>query len=227
MRLAPHLIAPAAFALAASLAGLGAVWAANVMERRSAEAVGAVLAVEGHGWATVTADGLRVTLSGTAPSEAERFRALSLAGGIVDAARVTDAMGVAAPEALTPPDYAVEILRNDAGVTLIGLVPEATDRAEIAQVLAGEWLRRRQPGLRAAPLLAEPGLLAGLMVAMVLAHWAVLTVLFVDQPRLGWQLLQVPVTVLAYPLVAVGLHVGLGLRRRPAVDGFGRRAARS
>ena len=94
-------------------------------------------------------------------------------------------------------------------------------------VLAGEWLRRRQPGLRAAPLLAEPGLLAGLMVAMVLAHWAVLTVLFVDQPRLGWQLLQVPVTVLAYPLVAVGLHVGLGLRRRPAVDGFGRRAARS
>lgn len=136
MRLAPHLIAPAAFALAASLAGLGAVWAANVMERRSAEAVGAVLAVEGHVWATVTADGLRVTLSGTAPSEAERFRALSLAGGIVDAARITDAMGVAAPEALTPPDYTVEILRNDAGVTLIGLVPEATDRAEIAQVLA-------------------------------------------------------------------------------------------
>ena len=136
MRLAPHLIAPAAFALAAALSGLGAVWAANVMERRSAEAVGEVLAVEGHGWATVTADGLRVTLSGTAPSEAERFRALSLAGGIVDAARVTDAMGVAAPEALTPPDYTVEILRNDAGVTLIGLVPEATDRAGVAQLLA-------------------------------------------------------------------------------------------
>lgn len=136
MRIAPHLIAPAAFALAAALSGLGAVWAANVMERRSAEAVGEVLVVEGHGWASVTADGLRVTLSGTAPSEAERFRALSLAGGIVDAARVTDAMEVAAPKALTPPDYAVEILRNDAGVTLIGLVPEATDRAEIAGALA-------------------------------------------------------------------------------------------
>ncbi len=94
-------------------------------------------------------------------------------------------------------------------------------------VLAGEWLRRRQRGLRAAPLLAEPGLLAGLMVAMVLAHWAVLAVLFVDQPRLGWQLLQVPVTVLAYPVVAVVLQAGLGLRRRPVIDGFGRRAARS
>lgn len=94
-------------------------------------------------------------------------------------------------------------------------------------VLAGEWLRRRQRGLRAAPLMAEPGLLAGLMVAMVLAHWAVLAVLFVDQPRLGWQLLQVPVTVLAYPVVAGVLHAGFGLRRRPVIEGFGRRAARS
>lgn len=94
-------------------------------------------------------------------------------------------------------------------------------------VLAGEWLRRRQRGLRAAPLLAEPGLLAGLMVAMILAHWAVLAVLFVDQPPLGWQLLQVPGTVLAYPVVAMALHWGLGLRRRPVVEGFGRREARA
>jgi len=93
-------------------------------------------------------------------------------------------------------------------------------------VLAGEWLRNRQRSLRAAPLLAEPGLLAALMVAMVLAHWAVLAVLFVDQPRLGQQLLQVPVTVLAYPAVAGLLQIGLGLRRRPVIEGFGRRAAR-
>lgn len=94
-------------------------------------------------------------------------------------------------------------------------------------VLAGEWLRRRQRGLRAAPLVAEPGLLAGLMVAMVLAHWVVLTVLFVDQPRLGQQLLQVPMTVLAYPVVAMVLHWGLGLRKRPVIEGFGRSEARS
>jgi rod shape-determining protein MreD len=93
-------------------------------------------------------------------------------------------------------------------------------------VIVGEWLRRRQRGLRAAPLVAEPGLLAGLMIAMVLAHWAALTVLFVDQPRLGQQLLQVPVTVLAYPVVAAVLQLGLGLRRRPVIEGFGR-AARS
>jgi len=94
-------------------------------------------------------------------------------------------------------------------------------------VLAGEWLRARQRGLRAAPFVAEPGLLAALMVAMVLAHWAVLAVLFVDQPRLGLQLLQVPVTVAAYPAVAALLQFGLGLRRRPVIDGFGRRAAGS
>jgi rod shape-determining protein MreD len=93
-------------------------------------------------------------------------------------------------------------------------------------VLAGEWLRNRQRGLRAAPLVAEPGLLVALMVAMVLAHWAVLALLFVDQPRLGQQLLQVPVTVLAYPVVAALLQLGLGLRRRPVVEGFGRRAVR-
>lgn len=92
-------------------------------------------------------------------------------------------------------------------------------------VLAGEWLRNRQRGLRAAPLVAEPGLLAALMVAMLLTHWAVLAVLFVDQPRIGLQLLQVPVTVLAYPVVAALLQLGLGLRRRPVVEGFGRRAA--
>lgn len=94
-------------------------------------------------------------------------------------------------------------------------------------VLAGEWLRHRQRGLRAAPLVAEPGLLALLMVAMVLTHWAVLGVVFVDQPTLGQQLLQVPVTVLAYPVVAAVLQLGFGLRRRPVVEGFGRRAARS
>lgn len=93
-------------------------------------------------------------------------------------------------------------------------------------VLTGEWLRNRQRSLRAAPLIAEPGLLAALMVAMVLAHWAVLAVLFVDQPRLGQQLLQVPVTVLAYPAVAALLQLGLGLRRRPVVEGFGRRSVR-
>lgn len=94
-------------------------------------------------------------------------------------------------------------------------------------VLAGEWLRNRQRSLRAAPMVAEPGLLAALMVAMVLANWAVLAVLFVDQPRLGQQLLQVPVTVLAYPAVAALLQLGFGLRRRPVVEGFGRRVVRS
>jgi len=38
-----------------------------------------------------------------------------------------------------------------------------------------------------------------------------------------WALL-VPVTLAAYPLVALVCRQGLGLRRRPAVEGFGRGA---
>jgi len=91
-------------------------------------------------------------------------------------------------------------------------------------VVASEWMRRRQRTLRTVPLVAEPGLLAVLMVFMVLCQWAVLTLLLVDQPRLGLQLLQVPVTVLAYPAMAALLQLGLGLRRRPVVEGFGRKA---
>lgn len=136
MRIAPHLIAPACFAAAATLSALAAVWAAGAVERWSVSAVSTVLEEQGHDWAGVGADGLRVTLYGTAPTEADRFRALSLAGGVIDAGRISDAMQVAEAEALTPPDYAVEILRNDSGVTLIGLVPRATDRAALARTLA-------------------------------------------------------------------------------------------
>ncbi|MCR9149394.1 MAG: OmpA family protein [Rhodobacteraceae bacterium] len=135
MRLAPHLIAPVAFALAAALAGFVAIRAADAIERWSTGAVTDQLAVAGHDWAEVSADGLRVRLSGTAPTEAERFSALTLAGDVIDAGRITDAMNVVETEAPAPPDYAVEILRNDSGVTLIGLVPETTDRGDLARRL--------------------------------------------------------------------------------------------
>ncbi len=79
-------------------------------------------------WTRVDVDGLQVKLSGTAPDEATRFRALRIAGAEVDAARIVDAMGVQDPDATPPPRFSMEILRNDDGISLIGLIPAAADR---------------------------------------------------------------------------------------------------
>jgi OOP family OmpA-OmpF porin len=72
-----------------------------------------------------------VTLAGIAPTEAVRFRALSVAGSMVDAARVIDEMEVEAQAGIAPPRFSAEILRNDSGLSIIGLIPTTTDRDSI------------------------------------------------------------------------------------------------
>lgn len=131
-----RLVLPGFLALAAVLSFVVATVAAGFVERRSAEGVAAALAAAGQDWAEVMADGLSITLAGTAPSEADRFRALTAAGAVVDADRVIDAMDVADPAALKAPDFTVEILRNGDGISLIGLVPAATDRERLAAELS-------------------------------------------------------------------------------------------
>lgn len=136
-----RLILPGFLVLAAILSLLVATVAASLVERRSAEGVAKALAEAGEGWADVLADGLQITLAGPAPSEADRFRALTAAGTVVDSDRVIDAMDVVDPAALKAPDFTIEILRNGDGVSLIGLVPASTDREAIVTKLtaiAGE-----------------------------------------------------------------------------------------
>ncbi|WP_347312160.1 OmpA family protein [Defluviimonas sp. SAOS-178_SWC] len=128
-------IGPFAFLIAGALSLVTATWAAGVVERRSAEGIAAALAEAGHTWAEVTTDGLQVELAGTAPTEAARFRALSVAGTIVDSDRVIDAMDVVDPAALKAPDFTIEILRNGDGISLIGLVPAGDGREKIVEDL--------------------------------------------------------------------------------------------
>lgn len=116
----------------------GAQAAADFIETRSTEEVRAALAAAGQDWVEVRADGLEVRLTGTAPSEVERFRAMSQAATAVDATRVLDRMTVAATEAMTPPEFKVELLRNDAGISVIGLVPASTDRVALMRQLRTE-----------------------------------------------------------------------------------------
>jgi len=128
MRLSSLLIIVTTFAVAAVLALVTANLSVTLIEESSEIGVRDALDERGMTWAEVEADGLQVTLAGIAPTEAIRFAALSAAGTIVDAARVIDDMQVEAAAAIAPPRFSAEILRNDAGLSIIGLIPTSTDR---------------------------------------------------------------------------------------------------
>ena len=136
MRLSAILIRVIAFAVAAAGSVAAAQLTVSTVEERSVEAVQETLVENGHDWAEVLGDGLQVILEGTAPTEAVRFRAISAAGGVVDASRVIDNLSVADSADFTPPDFKIEILRNDSGVSLIGLIPTTTNRDAFARRIA-------------------------------------------------------------------------------------------
>ncbi|PHQ69397.1 MAG: flagellar motor protein MotB [Paracoccus sp.] len=123
---------------AGGLCWWGAQSAAQFIENRARQDVQLAFSTSGQDWVRVTTDGLRVHLSGTAPSEVERFRAKTRAETAVDPSRVIDDMTVASTETLTPPDFKVELLRDDDGISLIGLVPSKTDRASLVRGLKDE-----------------------------------------------------------------------------------------
>lgn len=137
MRLSGLFLRLTVFVLAAVVAVFGARATVAFVEDRSIVGVREVLIDRGYEWTSVVSDGLQVILEGEAPSEALRFRAISAAGSIVDASRVIDNMDVVATESIAPPEFAIEILRNDRGVSLIGLIPASTDREDlISQISA-------------------------------------------------------------------------------------------
>ncbi|MGC3938585.1 OmpA family protein [Roseobacter sp. EG26] len=128
MRLSQYSLVISAFVAAAAAALFAANSSVQLIEDSSEIGVRDALDSNDLVWAEVEADGLRVTLAGLAPNEAVRFRALSVAGSVVDAARVIDEMEVEAAASIIAPRFSVEVLRNTAGLSIIGLIPEATDR---------------------------------------------------------------------------------------------------
>ena len=128
MRLSSMLTIFLTFAAAAVICLVAANFSVRLIEDSSEIGVRDALDEKGMTWAEVEADGLQVLLTGIAPTEVVRFSALTTAGSVVDAARVLDGMGVAAQEALAAPKFSAEILRNESGVSVIGLIPTSTDR---------------------------------------------------------------------------------------------------
>ncbi len=131
MRIVQFLPAFIALALGYIFALLTAMLAVTAIENRSLSDVSRVLVLNGYSWTEVNVDGLQVVLSGFAPDEANRFRALGIAGTVVESSRVRDMMNVVDAAATKPPRFSIEILRNDDGISLIGLIPKSMDRETI------------------------------------------------------------------------------------------------
>ncbi len=129
-RIVPHSIA--ILVAAAGCFGV-AMWTRDFVENAAVTDLRLTLGHAGHDWVDVAADGLIVRMSGTADTEAVRFAALSVAGTVVDASRVIDDMTVKAAAAISAPDFTIEVLKNDDGISLIGLVPLSSDPETIVQ----------------------------------------------------------------------------------------------
>lgn len=149
-----RLWAALAMGIALCLMALTAWWAVLAIEARTTAAIRSRLMTDGMTWASVSANGLAVHLDGTAPDEAARFRAVNLAGGIVDANRIRDGLAVAALRAVKPPEFSVEILRNSDGLSLIGLMPSrGADAAQLPDAQLAADVGAIVPGLPVADML--------------------------------------------------------------------------
>ncbi|QPM90730.1 OmpA family protein [Pseudooceanicola algae] len=136
MRLVTFAVLTGTFALAAVGSLVAAGFAVTQVEDASEIGIRTALDKADLDWAEVQANGLQAILSGTAPNEAQRFRAKTAASTVVDASRVIDDMNVEARTALSPPHFSIEILRNDSDISLIGLIPAEMDREALLRSIA-------------------------------------------------------------------------------------------
>jgi OmpA-OmpF porin, OOP family len=138
-QLSSTTLALLAFILAAMVMFSVAFGATLVIEQRTEKVVTARLVEERIDWITVATDGLQVRLTGTAPNEAARFRAVNVVGALIDASRIRDGLEVTPASAVEAPKFSVQMLRTDEGIQLIGLMPESAAEGTLSEAaLAAE-----------------------------------------------------------------------------------------
>lgn len=131
------IFAAVAFAVALLACVATAFALSNRLEQATLEKVTGVTGQASIDWITVNADGLRVVLSGEAPDEAARFKAVTVAARVVAPDRIEDRMTVRQPDGLAAPQFSLELLRNGDGISLIGLIPAATGRDSVLDEVHG------------------------------------------------------------------------------------------
>ncbi|WP_245875435.1 OmpA family protein [Tabrizicola aquatica] len=146
-KLSSTTLALLAFVLAAILMVSVAYGTALVIESRTQRAVEARLAEQNIDWISVRTDGLQVHLTGTAPNEAARFRAVNLVGALIDSSRIRDGLDVTPASAIEAPDFSVQMLRTEDGVQLIGLMPLNPAEGALSEAALAEAAAALTPGI--------------------------------------------------------------------------------
>ena len=76
------------------------------------------------GWLDISTNGTTVLVSGTAPSEANRFKAITLISSIINSELIMDQIEVKKDLILPKLNYTLELLRDDDDITLVGFIPK-------------------------------------------------------------------------------------------------------
>lgn len=121
--------------------------AALVIEARTEKAIAGKFAEAEIDWVGVRADGLQLILTGTAPNEAARFRAVNMVGLLIDSARVRDNLDVTPASAVKAPDFSVQMLRTEDGIQLIGLVPASPGEGALTKTALADAAALIMPDL--------------------------------------------------------------------------------
>jgi OOP family OmpA-OmpF porin len=102
--------------------------AVNHLERTTKESIDTALLASGQNWTETRTDGLVVHLTGLAPNEVARLRAIEIIGQVIDANRILDRSTVLKSSGIVEPRFSLEVLRNLDRISLIGLIPERIGR---------------------------------------------------------------------------------------------------
>ena len=102
--------------------------AVNHLERTTKESIDTALLASGQNWTETRTDGLVVHLTGLAPNEIARLRAIEIIGQVIDANRILDRSTVLKSSGIVEPRFSLEVLRNLDRISLIGLIPERIGR---------------------------------------------------------------------------------------------------
>lgn len=131
MHRAALLFSAISLMLAASLSAYLASRAVEYLESETQAQVDRALLASGQTWATTRADGLLVHLTGLAPDEPARLRAIEIIGQVLDTRRLRDRTTVLQSSEIHKPRFSLEALRNVDRVSLIGLIPAREGRNAI------------------------------------------------------------------------------------------------
>ncbi len=135
MRRSPVIFALTSLVVCGLLSWLIASGVVKRVEADARQQTVTALAAAGQNWAGADPAGMRVVLTGEAPDDAAKFKALEVVGQIIDGARIDDFTTTASSVANTLPEFALEILRSGSDVRLIGLVPSLAGEQSVAELV--------------------------------------------------------------------------------------------